>query len=111
VLYVDLFDSKAIAMFAYDLEARSLLVGFKTGGVYAYQDVPRATFELFRKAASKGQFFRLTIRDRFAARRVSPSEAAAIARLHAHGDDAAAPGDPRVDIAAVERPRRAAVFF
>ena len=111
MLYVDLFDSKAIAMFAYDPGTQSLLVGFKTGGTYAYQDVPRAIFERFRQAPSKGQFFQSTIRDRFAARRLSPSEAAAIARLHAHGSDCAAPGIGRVDIAALARPCKAAVFF
>ncbi len=111
MLYVDLFDSKAIAMFAYDLEARSLLVGFKTGGVYAYQDVPRAIFDRFRQAQSKGQFFQSTIRDRFVARRLSQSEAAAVARLHAHAADCAPPAVVRVDIATLERPWKAAVFF
>jgi len=107
---VDLFDSKAIAMFAYDLEAQSLLIGFKTGGIYAYQDVPRAIFDRFRQARSKGQFFQSTIRDRFAARRLSPSEIAAVARLHAHGGDCAA-AIVRVDIAALERAWQAGVFF
>ena len=81
MLYVDLFDSRAIHMFAYDLDARRLLIRFKNGDVYAYQDVPREVFERFRQARSKGQFFRSTLRDRFVSHRLSAREVAAIARI------------------------------
>jgi hypothetical protein len=111
MLYVDLFESNAIAMFAYDLEAQHLFVHFKTGGVYVYQAVPRGVFDAFRAAASKGQFFRAAIRDRFAARRLSPGEVAAVERLQAHGT-AAGPADcARLDIAALQRPWTAGIFF
>lgn len=111
MLYVDLFDSKAIAMFAYDLEAKALLIHFKAGGVYVYQDVPRPVFDGFREAQSKGQFFQCQIRDRFAGRRLSPSEVAAIEPSPGRAADAALPGVGRVDITAVERPAKTAVFF
>ena len=111
MLYVDLFESKAIAMFAYDLDAGSLLIHFKTGGVYVYQAVPRAVFDGFREAPSKGQFYQSTIRDRFAARRLAPSEVAALERLHARGGASGLADIVRVDIAALERPWKAEIFF
>ena len=111
MLYVDLFESQAIAMFAYDLNAKSLLIHFKTGGVYLYQAVPRAVFDGFREAPSKGQFFQSTIRDRYAARRLSPSEVAAVERRHGRAEASGVPDIVRVDIAALERPWKAGIFF
>jgi hypothetical protein len=110
MLYVDLFDSRAIAMFAYDLDAHRLLIRFKSGDMYAYQNVPREIFERFRQAPSKGQFYRSAVRDRFVARRLSAREAGAIARVPGRG--LADPGaGVRVDIAALERPWKASIFF
>jgi KTSC domain len=111
MLYVDLFDSRAIAMFAYDLVAKSLLIRFKTGEVYIYQGVPREIFDRFRQARSKGQFFHSTIRDRFVSRRLAAGEIAAIARMHRHAGGFGVPASVRVDIAALERPWKAAIFF
>ena len=111
MLYVDLFESKAIAMFAYDLNAGSLLIHFKTGGVYLYQAVPRAVFDRLREAPSKGRFFQCAIRDQFAARRLSPSEVAAVERLQARGGASGMADVVRVDIAALERPWKAGIFF
>jgi hypothetical protein len=111
MLYVDLFQSKAIAMFAYDLDASCLLIHFKTGGVYLYQAVPRAVFDGFRAAQSKGQFFQCAIRDRFAGRRLSPGEVAAVERLHGRAAACGVADLVRVDIAALERPWKAGIFF
>jgi hypothetical protein len=112
MLYVDLFDSRAIAMFAYDLESRSLLIRFKGGGgMYAYPDVPREVFEGFRQARSKGRFFGSEIRDRFAGRRLAPTEVAAIERANAGGGSPALCCPGRVDIAALETRGKTAVFF
>ncbi len=111
MLCVDLFDSRAIAMFAYDLGAKSLLIRFQSGEVYVYQGVPREIFDRFRQARSKGQFFHCAIRDRFVSRRLAAGEIAAIARLHGHTGAFAAPAGGRVDIAALERPWKAALFF
>src|ERR1700686_5334790 len=75
MLYVDLFESEAIAKFAYDLGTRRLVIFFKSGGVYEYQDVPRTVFDGFRAAQSKGEFFQSAIRTHFASQRFSTSEA------------------------------------
>jgi hypothetical protein len=111
MLCVDLFDSRAIAMFAYDLVAKSLLIRFKTGELYVYQDVPREIFDRFRQARSKGQFFQSAIRNRFVPRRLGAGEIAAIARMHGHTGSFGVPASARVDIAALERPWKAAIFF
>jgi hypothetical protein len=111
MLYVDLFDSKAIAMFAYDLESKALLIHFKAGGVYAYEDVPRQVFDRFREAPSKGQFFQSAIRDRFAGRRLAPTEVAALECLNAGAGSCARSGPGRVDIGALETRSKPTVFF
>lgn len=111
MLYVDLFDSKAIAMFAYDNDSKRLMVHFKTGGVYAYQDVPRAVFDGFRQARSKGQYFQSTIRDRFTGRRLEPGEVADVECRRAREADRSLGDVARVDIALLERPWKASVFF
>jgi len=109
MLYVDLFDSRAIALFAYDLEARRLLIRFKTGKTYAYQHVPREIFERFRQARSKGEFFQSTVRDRFVSRRLSAGEVAAIAHAPGRCGGCDAPPNARVDIAALSW--KASIFF
>lgn len=111
MLYADLFDSKTIAMFAYDLEAKALVIHFKTGGVYAYQDVPRRVFDGLREAHSKGQYFQSEIRERFAGRRLSAREVAGIERGHAGGGAAEILGAGRVDITALERSGKTGIFF
>jgi len=111
MLYVDLFQSKAIARFAYDLHTGCLLIHFKTGDVYLYQAVPRVVFDGFRAAPSKGQFFQCAIRDRFAARRLSRGEVAALERLHGRAVASGVTDLVRVDIAALERPWKAGIFF
>jgi lysyl-tRNA synthetase class 2 len=110
MLYVDLFESQVIARFAYDSGESRLLIQFKTGGLYLYEAVPRAVFDGFREAPSKGQFFQATIRDRFAARRLSASEWAAVESRRGPG---AAPTHDRgrVDLAALERTWKATIFF
>ena len=78
MLYVDLFESEAIAKFAYDLTAANLVIFFKSGGVYEYRNVPREIFEAFRAAPSKGQYFWTSIRAQFAGRLLAPNEIAAV---------------------------------
>jgi hypothetical protein len=110
MLYVDLFESEAIAKFAYDLNARSLVIFFKSGGVYEYQGVSREIFESFRAAPSKGQYFHASVREQFAGRALSPSEISAIG----HGPGSGAIGGANVvlvEIARLERPEAAPVFF
>jgi hypothetical protein len=62
--------SEVIASFAYDPETQTLFVRFVSGTDYAYFDVPRAVFDDFKAAFSKGRFFAYRIRDRFAYRRL-----------------------------------------
>ena len=87
MLYVDLFESEAIEKFAYDLGTRRLVIFFKSGGVYEYEDVPRTVFDGFRAAQSKGEFFQSAIRIQFASRRLSPSEVEGIERSPGRGAD------------------------
>lgn len=62
--------STAIRRTHYDAESRTLSVWFvPSGHRYDYFDVPPATYEAFRHAASKGRFFNAHIRDRFEFRR------------------------------------------
>ena len=108
MLYVDLFESEAIAKFAYDLTAMNLVIFFKSGGVYEYGNVPRDIFEAFRAAPSKGQYFQANVRAWFAGRPLAPHEIAAVE---------AGPGPARgasvvlVEIARLERVEVPPVFF
>ena len=110
MLHVDLFESAAIAKFAYDLSGARLVIFFKSGGVYEYRDVPWEIFEGFRAAASKGQHFQTSIRGQFAGRVLAPNEIAAI-------EAGPGPGTTRganlvlVEIARLERVEVAPVFF
>jgi hypothetical protein len=111
MLHVDLFDSEAIGKFAYDLDTRRLVIFFKSGGVYEYQSVPRALFEGFRAAQSKGQYFHSIIRQQFAARAVSASEVTEFEHASAPAATRGTSNVVLVEIAKLERPDRAPVFF
>jgi hypothetical protein len=58
--------SSVIRSFEYDPRRRELLIVFQSGRRYRYQDVPRATFEGLRDAASHGDYFNTYIREQFA---------------------------------------------
>jgi hypothetical protein len=111
MLYVDLFESEAIAKFAYDLTAASLVIFFKSGGVYEYQAVPRDVFEGFRAAPSKGQYFHASIREQFAGHALSPSEIAAVELAPGRGATREQRNVVLIEIATLERPEAAPVFF
>ena len=111
MLYVDLFDSEAIAKFAYDLIARSLVIFFKSGSVYEYQSVPREIFEGFRAASSKGQYFHSSIRQQFTGHALSPSEIAGFELASGPGATRTACNVVLIEIASLERPEGAPVFF
>jgi len=57
--------SSVISRFDYDADHTALDVTFVSGHRYRYYQVPPLLAERFRRAASKGQFFNLRIRDRF----------------------------------------------
>lgn len=111
MLYVDLFDSEAIAKFAYELAARNLVIFFKSGSVYAYPSVPREIFEGFRAAPSKGQYFHASIRAQFAGRALSALEIAAIELVPGPGTASAGRNVILVEIASLEQRERTPVFF
>lgn len=64
--------STVIRSFDYDASRRELLVVFRSGRRYVYEDVPEDTFVAMRNSFSKGEFFNEHIRERFAFRRVDP---------------------------------------
>src|ERR1700676_4055172 len=111
MLHVDLFDSEAIAKFAYDPDTLSLVIFFKSGSVYGYQEVPRSIFEGFRCAQSKGQYFHEAIRQQFAARALSPSEVEAVEYASARQAARQASNEVLVEIAGIEQSDRTPVFF
>jgi lysyl-tRNA synthetase class 2 len=62
--------SSVIAGFRYFSNGRMLEITFQSGRVYRYLDVPPALAEALRQAPSKGEFFNVHIRDRFAFERI-----------------------------------------
>jgi hypothetical protein len=68
--------STNVAEYAYDYEGLRLFIRFKSGALYAYEDVPQTVWDGLLSAGSKGQYVFHTIRDRgtdsrFAYRRIS----------------------------------------
>ena len=57
--------SNAIERIIYDAATRQLRVTFNGGNTYKYYDVPRAVYESFLEADSKGLYFNGYIRDRY----------------------------------------------
>ena len=99
--------SQAIERLGYDEGRRRLIVWFKSGGVYAYQEVARSTFEAFRAAPSKGRFFQQEIRERFVAGRLSQTEIEELEHAAAAGTRALR----CIEIARSGRSARLRVFF
>jgi hypothetical protein len=62
--------STVIQSFKYDSVRNELLVVFRSGRRYVYEDVPEDTYAGLRQAFSKGEFFNEHIRERFPFRRV-----------------------------------------
>jgi hypothetical protein len=62
--------STVIQSFKYHAPKRQLLIVFRSGRRYVYEDVPEETYEELRRSFSKGEFFNERIRERFSFRRV-----------------------------------------
>lgn len=62
--------SSVLAWAAYDEEAKTLEVEFRSGEVYRYAKVPAEVFQGLMKAESKGRYFSQRIRNRFPAEHV-----------------------------------------
>jgi hypothetical protein len=63
--------STVIRNYLYDAATGELWVTFVTGRRYVYAAVPQAVFDAFKAAPSRGRFFNLEIRDRYAYREVT----------------------------------------
>jgi hypothetical protein len=62
--------SSSLTSVGYDGGARLLEIEFRHGGVYRYQEVPRAVFAELMRSPSKGRYFNERIRDRYPAHEV-----------------------------------------
>lgn len=63
-------DSETLAWVSYSPERLGLELGFRNGSVYAYFDVPQATYDKLLSADSKGRYFNHHIRNNFRAQRL-----------------------------------------
>lgn len=65
-------DSRAIESVGYHPPTRTLRVQFRAGGrTYEYANVPQSAFDSLMRADSRGRYFALHIRDRYASRVVA----------------------------------------
>ena len=74
MLYRDDFDSSSIEAIAYEKQARSLFVTFKSTAVYLYEGVTADLVSAFLAAPSKGKYFRANVRRGYPTRRLGPDE-------------------------------------
>jgi lysyl-tRNA synthetase class 2 len=58
-------DSSAILAVEHDARAERLAIRFVSGETYVYDGVPRAVYDAFLAAPSKGTFFQAEIRDHY----------------------------------------------
>jgi len=58
-------ESSLIDAIGYDTETQELTVKFKRGGVFAYEEVPKDTFQAFLNAESIGRYFLAHIKHKF----------------------------------------------
>jgi hypothetical protein len=57
--------SSAIARIAYDDDASTLSIWFRKSGLYVYFGVPRAVYDMLKKAPSAGTYFCECIKGRY----------------------------------------------
>jgi hypothetical protein len=62
--------SNVIHSFQYDASRQELLVVFRSGRRYVYEQVPEETYTAMRRSFSKGEFFNEHIRERYNFRRI-----------------------------------------
>ncbi|MDY6945522.1 MAG: KTSC domain-containing protein [Pseudomonadota bacterium] len=63
--------STVIQSFEYDSDHRELLVVFRSGRRYVYEQVAEDIYQAMRRAFSKGEYFNEHIRDHYAFRRIA----------------------------------------
>lgn len=61
-------DSSNIEAIGYDDAARELWVRFTSGGMYAYSDVPPATYDDIMRADSKGSYLNREVKPNYPCR-------------------------------------------
>jgi hypothetical protein len=59
-------DSSHIGGFDYDVDTKTLMVAFKNGALYTFEDVPVEVVEGLVASDSKGKYFHAHIRNQFA---------------------------------------------
>jgi hypothetical protein len=64
--------STTLSWVGYSSEQRLLQLGFHTGRVYEYFDVPMQAYQELLQSDSKGRYFNLHIRNHFRAQLVRP---------------------------------------
>lgn len=69
----------------YESKKRQLIIGFKSGGKYLYEDVPPEVFRDLLAAQSKGQFFLQRIKPAYRHRRMSEAEAEGLTQQDSAG--------------------------
>jgi hypothetical protein len=57
--------SSLISRIAYDEQARTLSIRFRSGSLYVYYDVPAEEYDALRSAASAGRYYNACIKGRF----------------------------------------------
>jgi hypothetical protein len=66
--------SSNIKAIGYDLEQCILYIEFKSGGLYAYKDVPKPLYEDLGYSESVGKFFFAHIKGKFECEKVDKEE-------------------------------------
>ena len=97
------------------LAAKStLLIAFKSGGTYAYDNVPQSVASGFGNAPSKGKFFQSDIKDRYSTSKLDDTEVANLVSGNAAASASARPPrkKPRVSFESLiqRHPILSAVF-
>ena len=84
--------SSNIDGYLYLPEKSVLLIAFKSGGTYAYENVPNVVEIDFAKASSKGKFFQTDIKDKYPTTKLDEM---AVANLLGGLGPSASPKKPR----------------
>lgn len=72
--------SSNIDGYIYLADKRILLIAFKNGGTYRYQDVPFQVVIRFEQAISKGKFFQSEIKNHYITSRLDDTKVALLVR-------------------------------
>ena len=106
--------SSNIEGYLYLAAKSTLLIAFKSGGTYAYDNVPQSVATGFGNASSKGKFFQSDIKDRYTTSKLSDADVANLVGGNAASAASAKPPrrKPRVSFESLiqQHPILSAVF-